>query len=113
MSKTDPSGSNETSKETKQREIGLETSPLTSDTADTELSSGEKTVDFESSLEQLETIVSKMESGDLSLEASLQEFQKGIELTRACQSALQDAELRVKVVMEGADGSLERRDLDA
>ena len=39
-----------------------------------------------------------MESGELSLEASLQEFERGVQLTRLCQTALKMAEQRVKLV---------------
>ena len=45
---------------------------------------------------QLEVLVSKMESGDLSLEESLKAFEKGVNLTRFCQDQLQKAELKVQ-----------------
>ena len=51
---------------------------------------------FESAMEQLETLVSRMESGDLSLEESLKAFEKGVHLTRFCQDQLQKAELKVR-----------------
>ena len=51
---------------------------------------------FESAMEQLETLVSKMESGDLSLEESLKAFEKGVHLTRFCQDQLQKADLKVQ-----------------
>ena len=51
---------------------------------------------FESAMEQLETLVSKMESGDLSLDESLEAFEKGVHLTRFCQDQLQKAELKVQ-----------------
>ena len=50
---------------------------------------------FESAMEQLETLVSRMESGDLSLEESLEAFEKGVHLTRFCQNQLQKAELKI------------------
>lgn len=56
--------------------------------------------DFEKSLGELETIVEKMENGDLTLEESLQHFEKGVALTRACQKALEEAEHKVKILME-------------
>lgn len=59
--------------------------------------------DFETSLDELETLVEQMESGDLSLEESLQAFERGVALTRSCQSALKSAELRVqKLTSTGA-----------
>lgn len=51
---------------------------------------------FESAMGQLETLVSKMESGDLSLEESLEAFEKGVQLTRFCQGQLQKAELKIQ-----------------
>ena len=52
--------------------------------------------EFESSLDELELLVNQMETGDLSLEESLQAFERGVALTRSCQQALKTAELRVK-----------------
>ena len=54
---------------------------------------------FEASLAALNTVVEKMEKGDLSLEEALQCFEKGIALTRQCQKALKDAEQKVHVLM--------------
>jgi len=58
-----------------------------------------KSFDFEKSLENLEELVSAMEEGELSLEESLQAFEKGIKLTRECQSALKNAEQKVQVLI--------------
>lgn len=55
---------------------------------------------FETSLQQLEKIVSKMESGELGLEQSLQQFEQGIQLAKACQDTLANAELRVEKLIE-------------
>ena len=56
--------------------------------------------DFEKSLSQLEKIVNRMEGGDLGLEESLNQFEKGIELARNCQDTLSNAELRVEQLIE-------------
>jgi len=56
--------------------------------------------DFNKGLAELEVIINKMESGDLSLEDSLKYFEKGVKLHRKCHSALTDAEHRVKVLSE-------------
>lgn len=53
---------------------------------------------FESAMIELEELVSKIETGNLSLEDSLKEFENGIKLSRICQSALKDAENRVKIL---------------
>lgn len=55
--------------------------------------------DFEKALEELEELVSSMEDGKLSLEDSLQAFEKGIKLTRECQTALKKAEQKVQVLI--------------
>lgn len=55
---------------------------------------------FEKALEELEQLVGKMEQGDLTLEQSLQEFERGVELTRHCQRALQEAEQRVEILLQ-------------
>jgi len=66
-----------------------------------------KNLDFESSLEELEGIVENMESGELSLEASLKAFEKGISLTRECQEALNRAEQKVKILVSTNDSGKE------
>jgi len=58
--------------------------------------------DFEHALEELEGLVERLERGELSLEESLAQFERGIELTRACQQALADAEQRIEVLMDRA-----------
>lgn len=55
--------------------------------------------DFEQALEDLEELVSAMEQGELSLEDSLQAFEKGIKLTRECQVALKNAEQKVQLLI--------------
>ncbi len=55
---------------------------------------------FEQSLSDLQVLVERLESGDLSLEESLATFEQGIALTRECQSALQDAEQRINILLE-------------
>lgn len=61
-------------------------------------SSKETSIDFEASLKELEALVEKMEQGDLSLEQSLQDFERGVALTRACQRALREAEQKVQIL---------------
>ncbi len=56
--------------------------------------------DFEKSLSQLEKIVTRMEAGELGLEESLSQFEKGIELAKNCQETLSQAELRVEQLIE-------------
>ena len=56
--------------------------------------------DFEAALEQLEELVASMEDGELSLEDSLKAFEKGIKLTRECQTALKNAEQKVQILLD-------------
>ena len=58
---------------------------------------------FEQSLDELEQLVAKMEQGDLGLDDSLKSFERGIGLYRQCQTALEQAELRVKLLTDPAD----------
>ena len=58
------------------------------------------TAPFEDALKELETLVEKMERGDLSLEESLKDFERGVALTRQCQQALQEAEQKVEILLE-------------
>ena len=55
-------------------------------------------LDFESALAQLEKIVARMESGELSLEQALATHQRGLELARFCQQKLEAAQQQVKVL---------------
>ena len=55
-------------------------------------------IDFERSLKDLEAVVERMEAGELSLEESLKDFERGVALTRNCQKALADAEQKVKLL---------------
>lgn len=55
---------------------------------------------FETALTDLEQLVLRMESGELSLEDSLQAFEQGVALTRQCQQALTKAEQRVQILLE-------------
>lgn len=58
--------------------------------------------DFESALQELEVLVSDMESGRLSLEASLAAYTRGSELTAWCQKTLEAADQQVKMLDNGS-----------
>ena len=55
---------------------------------------------LEKSLEELEALVTRLESGDLPLEQALKEFEHGVTLTRQCQAALQEAEQKVEILLK-------------
>lgn len=59
----------------------------------------EQPVSFESSLQQLEQIVTRLESGALPLEEALNEFERGVQLARTGQQTLQQAEQRVQILL--------------
>jgi exodeoxyribonuclease VII small subunit len=61
-----------------------------------------KTVDFETAMRDLEQIVERLEHGDLPLEESLAAFERGVMLTRTCQSALKEAEQKVEILLKKA-----------
>jgi exodeoxyribonuclease VII small subunit len=56
--------------------------------------------DFEAALQELESLVEKMEQGELSLEDSLSHFERGVKLSRTCQQALKAAEQKVEILMQ-------------
>lgn len=59
--------------------------------------------DFEKTLAELEKLVVKLEEGDLSLDESLTGFKQGIELTRQCQSVLDNAQQTVEQLLDNED----------
>ncbi|HCS64849.1 MAG TPA: exodeoxyribonuclease VII small subunit [Cellvibrio sp.] len=72
-----------------------------------------KGVDFEQSLSTLESLVNRMEQGDMTLEESLQAFESGIALTRECQTRLAAAEQQVnKLIEQQGNISIESFDAD-
>ncbi len=58
------------------------------------------TPDFESALGELESLVERLERGDLPLEQALRTFERGIELTRHCQSSLKAAQQKVEILLK-------------
>jgi exodeoxyribonuclease VII small subunit len=65
-----------------------------------------KPVDFETAMRDLEAIVERLERGDLPLEESLAAFERGILLTRTCQSALKEAEQKVEILLKKSGESV-------
>lgn len=84
---------------------------MASNTPDTQTGKDEKGFTFETSLQELEKTVRELESGDLPLEQALSAFEKGIGLTRECQKALEEAEQKVRILLE-KDGKLETQPFD-
>lgn len=70
------------------------------------------TPNFEQALSDLEQLVENMEQGDLSLDESLKQFEKGIALASSCQQSLQKAEQKVDLLIE-KNGELLTKDFDS
>ena len=66
---------------------------------------GKKT--FESALSQLESIVARLEDGDLPLEESLKLFEEGIRLSRFCNQKLNEAQEKVEILLKGEEVGVE------
>jgi len=71
-----------------------------------------KPIDLEKSLSGLEALVEELEGGKLPLDKALQKFEEGVKLTRECQAALRDAEQKVEILLQQADGEEALRDFD-
>jgi exodeoxyribonuclease VII small subunit len=61
--------------------------------------SNEQLPDFEKSLGELEALVQKLEQGDVPLEDALKTFERGVALTRQCQTALRTAQQKVEILL--------------
>ena len=59
-----------------------------------------KSPDFEQALAELETLVERLERGDLPLDEALKLFERGVSLTRHCQSSLQAAQQKVEILLK-------------
>ena len=64
------------------------------------MSNSNKKIDFESSLKELESIVTKLEDDNINLEDSVKSFEAGINLVKQCQKQLEEAELKVKELLD-------------
>ena len=65
----------------------------------------EEKASFEESLAELEKIVTQLEEGDLPLEESLELFEKGVTLSRACQQKLEQAERKIEMLVKDSEGN--------
>ena len=74
------------------------------------MSSSPSAPDFEQAIGALEQQVRLLEGGELSLEEALKAFEAGVQLTRQCQQALDQAEQKVQLLMARADGRVDTED---
>jgi exodeoxyribonuclease VII small subunit len=66
---------------------------------------------FEEAISELEYIVDRLERGELSLEESMEAFQKGVELSRYCSKKLDEAEKKITVLIENEKGEIKKNQL--
>jgi exodeoxyribonuclease VII small subunit len=64
------------------------------------MSRNSKTLDFEQALAELESLVQRLERGDLPLEEALKHFERGVALTRHCQTCLKSAQQKVEILLK-------------
>jgi len=67
---------------------------------------------FEEALQKLESLVEKMESGDTSLERSLEWFEEGMHLIKACREQLENAEQKVRSLIKDSEGNLDLEEFE-
>jgi exodeoxyribonuclease VII small subunit len=67
---------------------------------------------FEKDLAQLETVVERLERGELALDESVRLFEEGMKLSHACREELDQAEGRIQVLVEGRAGKMQAAQLD-
>jgi exodeoxyribonuclease VII small subunit len=59
-----------------------------------------KPLDFEQALSELESLVERLEKGDVPLDEALRTFERGVALTRHCQACLQAAQQKVEILLK-------------
>ncbi len=62
---------------------------------------------FEDAMKELESVVNELETGDLTLDKSIEKFKKGVELSNYCNNLLENAEKTVTILVEKSDGTFE------
>ena len=67
---------------------------------------------FEEALKRLEKIVGELENGSLSLDESLEKYEEGIRLSKACSKKLEAARKKVEILLKAEDGSVELKPFD-
>jgi len=76
-----------------------------------EKKAGKKTVNFEKALKELEIIAAKLEDGDLGLDESIREFEKGMKYAKLCHERLEDAERKIEILQKGEDSSVKSKNI--
>jgi exodeoxyribonuclease VII small subunit len=63
-------------------------------------------IKFEEALKKLEEIVNQLESGDVSLDASLAKYEEGVKLVKLCQKKLENAKKKIEILVKTKDGKV-------
>lgn len=66
-------------------------------------------INFEESMKELQDVVNKLEKGNLTLDESIEEFQKGIKFAKLCSKKLDDIEKKITILMEEQDGEIKEQ----
>ena len=95
----------------------MTSTPSDTDARETRGDSGQETsqeitVSYEDAMKKLEEIVTKLESGEISLDESMRLFQQGTELTRVCSEKLNAIERQITKLIEKTDGSVTEEPID-
>ena len=72
-----------------------------------------KPLNLEKSLSGLESLVEELEGGELPLDKAMKKFEEGVKLTRECQAALKEAEQKVEILLQDADGEESLQEFDS
>ncbi len=70
----------------------------------------EEKINFEDTMKQLEEVVQNLENGELNLDESIKEFEKGMKLSKNASKYLEDAEKKITILVKDKDGGLEEKE---
>ncbi len=66
-------------------------------------------ISFEQAMEELDAIAAKLESGELGLDESIEEFEKGMKFAAVCHNRLEEAERKIEILQKGNSGEIEKK----
>lgn len=69
-------------------------------------------IDFEKAIKELEEIAIKLEEGELSLDESIRQFEKGMQLAKSCREKLDEVERKIEILQKGEGGRVSGKQVD-
>ncbi len=69
-------------------------------------------INFEKAMSKLEEIATNLEEGNLSLDESIKQFEKGMQLAKFCREKLDEAERKIEILQKGDDGRITKKQVD-